>query len=171
MLLIRLSVPGDGAFPYGGLIFDDQGALYGTTYEGGGGCVQWHNGCGTVFKLTAARQDETDWKETVLYKFTPGDEGNCLDGAFPLAGLITDKKGGFYGTTWKGGGDCEGLGTVFKLTLPPITSQPPPATLACSTLCQRAPQYYLNNLSRLPNGTVQIAGGGSPRPSAPATRP
>jgi hypothetical protein len=35
-----------------------------------------------------------------------------------------------------------------------------PAPPTCSTLCQRAPQYYLNNISRLPKGSVLVAGGG-----------
>ena len=37
---------GDGAFPWGGLVFDSSGNLYGTTFSGGA------NGYGTVFKLT-----------------------------------------------------------------------------------------------------------------------
>lgn len=50
----------DGAYPEAGLIQDEAGNLYGTTYEGGGtGC---HDpiigldgyGCGTVFKIAPA---------------------------------------------------------------------------------------------------------------------
>ena len=41
----------DGANPYGGLIFDASGKLYGTTTNGGnGGCII---GCGTVFRTHA----------------------------------------------------------------------------------------------------------------------
>jgi uncharacterized repeat protein (TIGR03803 family) len=49
---------------------------------------------------------------TVLYAFTGG-----MDGANPLAGLIQDAQGNFYGTTQAGGGsNCsDGCGTVFKL--------------------------------------------------------
>jgi uncharacterized repeat protein (TIGR03803 family) len=36
----------DGAFPYGGVIFDTTGNLYGTTLDGGA------NGYGVVFKMT-----------------------------------------------------------------------------------------------------------------------
>lgn len=36
----------DGAFPYGGVVFDKSGSLYGTTLDGGA------NGVGTVFKMT-----------------------------------------------------------------------------------------------------------------------
>ncbi|HEY3638429.1 MAG TPA: choice-of-anchor tandem repeat GloVer-containing protein, partial [Rhizomicrobium sp.] len=39
----------DGAYPYGGVIIDNAGNLYGTTNAGGRGCR--HQGCGTVFKL------------------------------------------------------------------------------------------------------------------------
>lgn len=47
--------------------------------------------------------------ETVLYRFTKGE-----DGTDPFAGLIIDKQGAFYGTTL--GGGLAGHGTVFKLT-------------------------------------------------------
>jgi uncharacterized repeat protein (TIGR03803 family) len=36
----------DGAFPWGGVVFDTSGNLYGTTFSGGA------NGVGTVFKMT-----------------------------------------------------------------------------------------------------------------------
>jgi uncharacterized repeat protein (TIGR03803 family) len=36
----------DGAFPWGGVVFDKSGNLYGTTHDGGA------NGFGTVFKIT-----------------------------------------------------------------------------------------------------------------------
>ena len=43
----------DGANPHAGLVFDQKGNLYGTTYNGG---VYNYNscyyGCGVVFKLT-----------------------------------------------------------------------------------------------------------------------
>jgi uncharacterized repeat protein (TIGR03803 family) len=94
--------PGDGAFPYGGLIEDSAGNLYGTTSAGGTA------NSGIVFKL------DTTGKETVLYNFTGG-----ADGAFPYGGLIGDSAG-IYGTTSAGGitaGACfpSGCGVVFKL--------------------------------------------------------
>src|ERR1700722_3843323 len=67
---------GDGAHPSGGLIADDAGNLYGTTYAGG--ATQQ----GTVFKLAP------DGTETVLYSFCKLKY--CADGAGPVAGLIAD---------------------------------------------------------------------------------
>ena len=88
-----------GSTPYGGVIFDAAGNLYGTTYEGGA------QGLGTVFKL--ASNADQDWTETVLYSF------NGSDGGASYAGLIFDGAGNLYGTT--GGGGAHDWGTVFKL--------------------------------------------------------
>jgi len=87
----------DGQFPYGGMILDAAGNLYGTTDTGG------PNGEGTVFKLTPSGT------ETILYSFP----ANPTDGETPLGGLLS-LKGSFYGTTYSGG--TYGYGTVFKLT-------------------------------------------------------
>ncbi len=105
----------DGLFPYAGLKFDEQGALYGTTGSGGGTNI----GGGTVFKLIRPFLD-VPWNETVLYRFRGG-----TDGSFPYQGsLIRDKQGALYGTTYVGGGPGwrAGGGTVFKLT-PPATGK------------------------------------------------
>jgi uncharacterized repeat protein (TIGR03803 family) len=45
-ILHNFGATGDGAFPWGGLVFDKSGNLYGTTLDGGA------NGFGTVFKVT-----------------------------------------------------------------------------------------------------------------------
>ncbi len=86
----------DGEDPYAGLIMDNAGNLYGTTWYGGTA------GTGTVFKL-----DPTG-KETVLYSFQGG-----ADGEDPYASLIMDNAGNLYGTTYSGG-TC-GDGIVFKV--------------------------------------------------------
>ncbi len=86
----------DGYAPQGGLLHDAAGNLYSTTNGGGA------NGMGTVFKLSATGA------ETVLYSFAGG-----ADGANPLAGLIRDEAGNFYGTT--SGGGPSGWGTVFMV--------------------------------------------------------
>jgi uncharacterized repeat protein (TIGR03803 family) len=95
----------DGAQVIGGLIFDSQGNLYGTTNQGGA------FGDGEVFELTPASGG--GWNETVLYSF-----GGVKDDAEnPQAGLIFDTAGNLYGTTFDGG--TYGKGTVFELS--PIT--------------------------------------------------
>ena len=88
---------GDGGNPYGGLVEDKAGNLYGTT-EGG---------YGNVFKL-----DKSD-NLTVLHSFT-----GYPDGSNPYAGLVLDASGNLYGTTYYGGsGSCNGVGcgTVFEV--------------------------------------------------------
>ena len=101
----------DGGFPYGGLVRDKQGNLYGTTAYGGDQMDPCDGLCGVVFKL-----DPTG-KETVLYSFHGG-----ADGADPMAGLFRDKNGNLYGTA-SSGGDFSGYcgifgscGVVFKIT-------------------------------------------------------
>ncbi len=90
----------DGALPYGGLIFDKAGNLYGTTYYAGVYDV------GTVYKLTHANGA---WTETVLYSFKGGS-----DGSSPISPLVSDKAGNLYGTTSDGGASCA-CGVIFKL--------------------------------------------------------
>lgn len=100
----------DGKAPLAGLIFDTEGNLYGTTAAGGNngsGCEDGYGvGCGVVFKLTPSGE------ETVLYAFT-----GSPDGDLPAAGLVFDKEGNLYGTTFYGGGTgCDwGCGVVFKI--------------------------------------------------------
>ncbi|MGA8762034.1 MAG: choice-of-anchor tandem repeat GloVer-containing protein, partial [Candidatus Sulfotelmatobacter sp.] len=94
----------NGAAPYGGLILDSAGNLYGTTASAPGTF-----GYGTVFKLTPSNGV---WIETVLHNFTGTYGGGDGDG--PAAGLIFDSAGNLYGTT--GGGGTNEAGTVFKLT-------------------------------------------------------
>lgn len=90
----------DGASPYGGLIFDKAGNLYGTTYYAG------VNDVGTVYKLTHANGV---WTETVLYSFKGGS-----DGSSPISTLVADAAGNLYGTTSEGGSGCA-CGVIFKL--------------------------------------------------------
>jgi len=106
----------DGADPSGGLIFDSEGNLYGTTQWGGGGPCSGepapngvYSGCGTVFKLSP--NGSGGWTETVLYRFQGG-----TDGIQPSSGLIFDQTGNLYGTTASGGGPSSCCGTVFELS-------------------------------------------------------
>jgi uncharacterized repeat protein (TIGR03803 family) len=59
--------------------------------------------------------------EKVLYNFHNG-----TDGAGPYAGLIPDKSGNLYGTTFGGGttSSCVGCGTVFELSAPVTAGGP-----------------------------------------------
>lgn len=114
----------DGALPAAGLIFDNAGALYGTTADGGDLSCNNGKGCGTVFKLTPPLTQGGVWTESVLHAFAGGD-----DGFYPQASLIFDSSGALYGTTTYGGGaNCstqnDGCGTAFKLTPPPGGSGP-----------------------------------------------
>jgi len=99
--------PPDGAFPIGGLIFDESGNLYGTTDNGS---ANPHYSCGTVFQMTPP-----SWTETVIYSFTCDSH----DGTNPLSNL-TIYNGILYGTTiGGGGGPCNGgCGTAFQLAPP-----------------------------------------------------
>ncbi|MGA8273908.1 MAG: choice-of-anchor tandem repeat GloVer-containing protein [Candidatus Sulfotelmatobacter sp.] len=106
----------DGSQPSGGLVFDRDGNLYGTTSLGGltaNGC------CGIVFKLTKPHGSVTTWTQTVLYTFLGFSSGGS-DGSTPMGGVILDKEGHVYGTTLDGGdaAGCggTGCGTVFELS-------------------------------------------------------
>ena len=117
----------DGSTPVSGLIFENQGArdveghadahhfadkhgaLYGTTFSGGG-----VSNSGTIFKLAPPSKGQTDWTETVLYRFA----GAPSDGHNPSGGLIADRRGALYGTTEAGGAGQPGGGIVFKLAPP-----------------------------------------------------
>jgi uncharacterized repeat protein (TIGR03803 family) len=91
----------DGAFPFGGVIFDAAGNLYGTTLSGG----KTSNG-GTVFELTPTTSGS--WTETILFSFT-GQSGSR-----PMGNLIFDSTGNLYGTTEVGG--AAALGNVYELS-------------------------------------------------------
>jgi uncharacterized repeat protein (TIGR03803 family) len=88
---------GDAYNPLAGVIRDARGNLYGTTQ--GGGTFN----AGAVFQLSKSG------KETVLYSFKGGTDGNLPD-----AGVMQDSKGNLYGTTLFGG--AYDAGVVFKLS-------------------------------------------------------
>jgi uncharacterized repeat protein (TIGR03803 family) len=85
----------DGAFPFGGVIRDSQGNLYGSTGRGGPG-----DGDGTVYKLSRSGMF------TLLHTFS------ITDGYYPHGELIRDTNGGLYGTCSLGG---DNGGTVWSL--------------------------------------------------------
>jgi uncharacterized repeat protein (TIGR03803 family) len=91
----------DGADPWGSLVIDGAGNLYGTA--------------DSAFKLSRGTMG---WTEVALHLFT----GNNGDGLFPQAGPIRDAAGNLYGTTRYGGGGpwCapDGCGIVWELSPP-----------------------------------------------------
>jgi uncharacterized repeat protein (TIGR03803 family) len=101
----------DGQHPFGGVVFDAAGNLYGATQQGGPYiCSDRKLKCGTIFQLSPGVAGGP-WTETVLYNF----QGRA-DGAFPDATLTIDSKGNLYGTTSFGGGTNPLLGgMVFQL--------------------------------------------------------
>jgi uncharacterized repeat protein (TIGR03803 family) len=96
----------DGVAPYAGVMQGSDGNFYGTTDEGG------TNGDGTVFRISP------NGNYTNLYSF--GSSSN--DGQNPLVGLAQGNDGNFYGTTYFGG--TNGQGIVFKIDvgLGPVTN-------------------------------------------------
>jgi uncharacterized repeat protein (TIGR03803 family) len=90
----------DGLNPFGNVVLDRSGNIYGTAETGGA-----HRN-GTVFELVPSG---SGWTEKILYSFT-----GATDGGFPVAGLISDQAGNLYGATSLGGSG--GGGTVFELT-------------------------------------------------------
>jgi uncharacterized repeat protein (TIGR03803 family) len=105
--------PGDGYYPVGTLAIGRDGALYGTTYEGGadGASIK----AGTVFELTPPSSAGGDWTERIIHSF-----GGPVDGNSPESGVIFGKDGTLYGTTAGGGpfGAGLGFGTVFAMSPP-----------------------------------------------------
>ena len=88
----------DGCYPFGGLLRDTAGNLYGTTEVCGA------SGVGTVFRLSKTG------KETILHSFA----GGSSDGEFPsFTSLLMDVSGNLYGVTEQGG--TSNLGVVYKL--------------------------------------------------------
>lgn len=105
----------DGANPYGGLVADKKGVMYGTTWNGGTGTVCGGAGCGTVFSITASG------KERVLYSFKGANHSASSpnDAELPQGGATIDSAGNLYGTSNYGGvgGTNQGClcGTVWEL--------------------------------------------------------
>jgi uncharacterized repeat protein (TIGR03803 family) len=86
----------NAAVPYGTMIFDSTGSLYGLA---GGGA----NNDGAVFKFT--RSGTGSWTESVIYSFNAA--------IYPSGYLVFDASGNLYGTTQLGGSsEC---GNVYQL--------------------------------------------------------
>jgi uncharacterized repeat protein (TIGR03803 family) len=90
----------DGSNPFGNLVFDSAGNLYGTAFDGG------TDGSGTVFEL---KPFDGHWYEKTLYNFG----SSAGDGNSPAAGVVLDSAGNLYGTCSYGG--AHNVGTVFEI--------------------------------------------------------
>ena len=105
-VLFSFDCLGTGKNPYGGVLPDGKGNLFGTTVAGGSGGFCSGDGCGVVYMLSPSGNS---WVETILYNFTGGDDGFGPGGA-----LISDGNGNFYGTTPDGG--TSGVGVVYEIS-------------------------------------------------------
>ncbi|HEY3778804.1 MAG TPA: choice-of-anchor tandem repeat GloVer-containing protein [Rhizomicrobium sp.] len=98
----------DGVNPFGDLLMDAQGNIFGTTWLGGNKVGPY--GQGTLFELSGSSLQ-------VLHKFC--QQANCTDGVTPNGALIRDSKGRLFGTTINGGaGQTQtypGDGIVYEL--------------------------------------------------------
>ena len=90
----------NGGNPFGPLIADPNGNIYGTTELGG------TSGYGVVFELS--QNSDGSWNDTTLHRF----QGS--DGSYPEPGLTLDAEGNLYGTTFSGGD--QGGGVAFELS-------------------------------------------------------
>lgn len=100
-----------GWTPAGGLAADAQGNLYGAAAFGGlDGDAGYGNGL--VYKLTP--NPAGSFTQSVLHFFAGGN-----DGFDPDAGVVLDRKGRIYSTTYLG--TSSHLGSVFVLTPPTIS--------------------------------------------------
>jgi uncharacterized repeat protein (TIGR03803 family) len=95
-----VSGSGDGNNPYGGLVMDSKGNLYGTTLYGGS------SNLGAFYKLT--KQGKI-WKETILHSFVGANDGDQ-----PTGNPYIDATGRLYGMTETGG--KSNLGIVYRIT-------------------------------------------------------
>ncbi len=90
---------GNDCAPYGTLVADQSGNLFGTTYGS-------RQNPGAAFELT---QNSGVWTETVLHTFTGAN-----DGRNPEVGLVADAAGNYYGVTPIGGTGNDGV--VYELS-------------------------------------------------------
>lgn len=91
---------GDGYFPTGGVVLDNQESIYGTTQLGGA------KGHGVIFRL---KNTGNGYTYSILHSF-----GGANDGATPYATpVLTAASNILYGTTSAGG--ANGAGTIYQI--------------------------------------------------------
>lgn len=96
----------DTSDPFGGVVLDSAGDVFGTGHFGGSADY------GAVFELTPSG---SGWTESLLHSFQGGP-----DGAYPVTGFTWDESGNLTGTATNGGnlgGDCGrlGCGVIFQM--------------------------------------------------------
>jgi len=96
----------NGVSPYGALLRDSSGNIFGTVSDGAGGSGFG----GGVFELSP---NGSTWTERVLYALCTADQ--CPYGDQPESGVIMDTAGNFYATAVGGGNGNPAWGTVFEL--------------------------------------------------------
>ncbi len=95
----------DGSQPFGSLIFDSAGNLYGTTRAGGTPSSGSAN-AGMIYELVAPSFSTFNQ----LYAFN----GNSPIGSEPYSGVVFDTAGNLYGSALYGG--TKNYGSVYKLS-------------------------------------------------------
>jgi uncharacterized repeat protein (TIGR03803 family) len=94
--------------PQAGVILDERGNLYGTTYVGSGG----------VYKVRRPDSPGEGWDTKAIFNFEIISGFPYFpDGGAPDGTLIFDREGNLYGTTLIGG--SANAGAVFELSPPP----------------------------------------------------
>jgi len=123
----------DGAVPYGGLVVDTTGNLYGTASSGGyyGGICEELGGCGVVFKLT---RTSSGWEFSTIHTFQGMPDRN------PFAPVTIGPGGSLYGSA---SSEC---GTIYSLRQPVNATGPWAETILYSFSPSGADGCGPNNL-------------------------
>ena len=120
----------NGTVPYGGVIEDSSGNLFGTTWSGG---AFGQGAAGTVFEVEAGSHALIN-----LASFGANMQANSApSGSLPEATLVADSSGDLFGATAAGG--ANGGGTVFELQ-----------KNASTNIFSTVPTYSLTTLASLP---------------------
>jgi len=96
------TVSGDVTLPYGNLVLDQSGNLYGVATGGA-------SGAGGIFELSPTSSGS--WTEQIIYKASKTTDGLGINDA-----LTIDASGNLYGTTYNGGSSTCSCGQVFELS-------------------------------------------------------
>ena len=91
----------NGAWPYGGVVMEKAGNLYGFALGPGGAS------CNVIYKLAPAPKGK--WKYSIVHTFGEGH-----DGCTAVGNLTIDSSGNLYGGTMDGG--AYGYGVAFEIT-------------------------------------------------------